>query len=1663
MKTKTIQILSAIFFLVVTTGHKLAFGQSGSSSTSTRYNWYSMMQDPNVNFYEAQDAFYSYWAGRTDYKGNGYKMFKRWEYINESRVLPNGKLQAPGYVLNEYRRYMKEIDGTRSASGNWSLIGPSAYPVNATAQPTGMGRINAIAFHPTNADIIFIGSPSGGFWKTTDSGSNWINLSSDLPSLGVSSILVDPDDPDIIYLGTGDRDADDAPGIGVFKSYDGGLSWNQMNSTMGNVTVGAMVMHPSDPDIILAATSGGIYKTTDGGSTWSYRFGSANVKDIKFKPGDPTVVYAASASSSGARFYRSSDTGDGWTQITSGIPGGGTSAAGARFVIGVSADNPGYVYLVQITQYYSTFAAMLLSTDSGLNFSTQSTSPNIMDYACDGSGTASQATYDLCITVDPTNADVVYVGGINQWKSTDGGATWNISSHWIGSSFGETCAASMHADQHALEWSPLTGRLFAGHDGGICWTADGGTTWTEISDGLEISQVYKIGQSTSSVHLIIFGMQDNGTAVYDGETVTTVGGGDGMECLYDYSDSDYSYKSGPFGSIGRSGGSGYYTIASDGVNGINESGAWVTPYTLDNSDANTMFIGYRNVWRSNNVKASPSSSVSWETISSGESVTCKVIEQSKADADVLYVVRSGSLQRTDNATATAASVTWTSCALPGSSTPTDLESHPTNASTIYATVGYGVNKSTDKGASWTDITGNLPALFTNCLVYDDNSNEGLYVGNQTAVWFKDASMTDWVLFSEGLPAVDVRELEIFHDPVGTQDRISAGTYGRGVWQSDLIETGVINPADFSATAVSINQIDLEWILNASSDDVLLAWNSSSVFGTPVNGNSYSTGNTIPGGGTVLYNGSATSFDHVSLSVNTQYFYKIWSYDGSTEYSGGTTANATTTESIADFSVDNTTSCSGSLTVTFTDNSTAPYNSWAWDVDYDGVVDYTTQNPSHTYDAPGIYSVKLTISNGDASTTKENLILVMNAEPTVNTGCELTSNSNAGNGYGIGIYRFAIADIDYPTSNSDGYYHNYTCIEWTGLELNTLYDVTIQTGITNPEGAVVYIDYDDNGVFAAGEQILSFPSNTAGTRTLSFTTPSSGVEFNKGLRLRVLSKFSGIPSNACDIGSYGQAEDYTVFFAEDATWTGDVSAVWNTSGNWSTGSVPGDQANVTIPSGLSTYPEISTTASCKNLSVENGAVLTVTPGNALTVNGMLVNLAGNSGLILESDATGAATLIHATPDIPATVERYVAKYNDISDQMYHFISSPVEAQAIQPGFVTDPPTAGYDFMSWDEPGYQWVNSKTANDLWNNEFEDVFIVGKGYLVAWPLNVTKSFTGDLNAFPSSSPLVVNCTNTNSSGWNLIGNPFPSSIDWGLVTKGDGMDDALYYYDNENENYKYYVQFGGYGIGGGSRYIPPMQGFMVHAKTTGTRTLSFDNSQRTHQSSDIYYKSEIPNMLALKLQNGEKSDETVIFFQDGATEGFDSQADAYKLFSSAMDVPQVYSLTPSETRLAINTLPGFAGNPQIPVGIRIPGAGNYRFQASGVESFGPEIEIVLHDLHLGVNHDLRVNSVYDFQSDVSGQVTNRFVLQFKGETGIAEETYDIRVFWQDGYIRIFLPVETNGLVKVTNMLGQDVLVKKMQLNGETAIPLDRPAPGAYVVRITGNNRILTGKFVIN
>ncbi|MBO6515527.1 MAG: PKD domain-containing protein [Bacteroidia bacterium] len=774
--------------------------QTTAPDTSEYPYWVDMMQDPTVNFYKTQRAFNLYWENRTIEKGSGYKPFKRWEYNMSQLIDGKGNIPAPGSLEAEVEKYLKlraaptgfgggfSMGGaigsgtaTCQVSGNWKEIGPDYQPKNRTGQPNGLGRINGLAFHPTDTNVIYAGAPAGGVWVTTDGGKTWSTNTDTLATLGVSSIAIDPQRPDTIYLGTGDRDASDSYGRGVFKSIDAGKTWQQSTSGMGNTVVGKIVIDPKNTDILLAATSSGVFRSTNAGQTWS-RSVSGNFKDLTFDAVNSKYAYACRT---GAQFYRSADNGQTWTKITSGLSTGKSRAA-----VAVTPADSNFVYVVITNQ--RTFEGLYLSTNRGVSFTRMSNTPNIMDYSHLGSGTGGQAWYDLDISADPNDKSIVNVCGVNIFQSLDSGATWKINAHWVGSGG----APSVHADNHVLEYQPKTDALFSGNDGGVYYTKDRGSSWTDISKGLGIAQIYRLGQSATQRDYLINGYQDNGTGLLEKGSWYTVVGGDGMDCVIDPTDENYAYSDLYYGDVRRMvNGYSTGTIAKDGKNGITESGGWVTPFVLREGTPSTMFVGYKNIWRSTNIKAASVNSVTWTKISNNvagsNSQNIRALENSAANSDILYVSRSGN-KFFKSTNVNAASPSWTDLTsnLPNASSVLWIESHPKKAYRVWICQSNKVYQSDNGGSSWTNISNGLPNIPMLSLVFDSSSkNQGMYVGTYMGVFYKDTTMSSWIWYNDNMPInTRVRDVEIYYSPQGRdKSHVVCATYGRGNWRSPLYD------------------------------------------------------------------------------------------------------------------------------------------------------------------------------------------------------------------------------------------------------------------------------------------------------------------------------------------------------------------------------------------------------------------------------------------------------------------------------------------------------------------------------------------------------------------------------------------------------------------------------------------------------------------------------------------------------------------------------------------------------------------------------------------------------------------------------------------------------------------------------------------------------------
>jgi photosystem II stability/assembly factor-like uncharacterized protein len=399
------------------------------------------------------------------------------------------------------------------------------------------------------------------------------------------------------------------------------------------------------------------------------------------------------------------------------------------------------------------------STNSGTSF-TNPTTP----------GLGNQQWYDLCIAVSPTNKDEILLGGQTDFlKSTNGGNLWSQS------------GGSTHVDYHDVIYSDGN-TCYMACDGGIYVSYNNASSWDNLSDGLAIAQMYGFGQSSTNASLLVQGWQDNGTNRYDGFSWAHIFGGDGMLCFIDRTNDMNMWASTQNGGLIRSTNGG--TSFSSATGGINEAGGWVTPWIQDPVNASTLYAGFINVWRSTN------GGVSWTKISTfSNNQFLNTVAVSPANNQVIWTAKSAALYMTSNG-----GTTWTTITNVPSGTITGIACSNTDANKAWITYsGFSntnkVLQTTDMGATWTNISASIPNVPVNCITYLDNSNDGLYIGTDLGVFYKDASLTVWEPFFSGLPNVIVTQLEIFYPT----NKIRASTYGRGVWESDLFVPGSYAP------------------------------------------------------------------------------------------------------------------------------------------------------------------------------------------------------------------------------------------------------------------------------------------------------------------------------------------------------------------------------------------------------------------------------------------------------------------------------------------------------------------------------------------------------------------------------------------------------------------------------------------------------------------------------------------------------------------------------------------------------------------------------------------------------------------------------------------------------------------------------------------------------
>ena len=675
--------------------------------------------------------------------------------------------------------------------------------------PTNIGaRVTDLAMHPSDPDLIFAAMASGGVFKSADGGNTWDPISDDLPVLTIGAIAVDPTDPDVIYAGTGEANAQSYSwfGMGMFKSEDGSATWSYIGLEDTRY-IARIVIDPKNTDRIWVAGTGSL-------------FGTNPERGV----------------------YRSLNGGDTWDLVLS------VTDSTAATDIAIDPARPDTV-----------FAAMW-ERHRGLTYRRSGGATSGIYRSYDGGDSWAELTNGLPsgndvgrigISVCASNPDVIYAI-YNMWtanearvyKSADGGDSWTRTNDdalsEIHSSFGwyfgqirvdpgnpnrafamgvpfyrtenggvtwQEVGSDNHVDHHAMVFDPNDySRIFEGNDGGVYVSTNSGTSWTKLYDQ-PTNQFYAIEIDYSNPQHLYGGTQDNGTmrtptgATGDWEMIF---GGDGFYCNVDPTDSDIIYVEYQYGYLYKSTDFGdSWDWAMDGIDDNYRN--WSTPVVMDPSDRLTLYYGARHVYRTTNGAGS------WTRISddltdgySGGYGTITTIAVAPTDPDVIYV-------GTDDSNVwvtTNGGTNWTdiSAGLPNRWV-TRVAVDPLDAGTAYVTfsglrwdenIGY-VYRTTDYGSTWNDITGNLPAAPVNALVIDPDEPARLFAGSDVGCFYTEDYGSTWEVLGTGLPAVPIYDLKL-HNPTRT---LVAGTHGRSMHSFDLTtlpDLAAVRPSDLGATA-----------------------------------------------------------------------------------------------------------------------------------------------------------------------------------------------------------------------------------------------------------------------------------------------------------------------------------------------------------------------------------------------------------------------------------------------------------------------------------------------------------------------------------------------------------------------------------------------------------------------------------------------------------------------------------------------------------------------------------------------------------------------------------------------------------------------------------------------------------------------------------------------
>jgi hypothetical protein len=792
------------------------------------------------------------------------EIIARQQYMMTLRAGGPGKTLPPDAYARMVAQHVlvtpdASIFGSATASTSWTSVNPSGMFYQFTGANYISGRTNSIAFHPTDPLTFYIASAGGGVWKTTNGGTSFQPLTDNLTSLACGAVAVDPVNPSVVYLGTGELNysLDSYYGDGVFKSTDAGTSWTRIATTgaVGSY-ISQIAIDPLNTNVLYISGSAGVFKSTNAGGSWTSTSSGTYANCILVNPLNPLTLYTTTGGRSSDIVKKSTDGGGSWVRITGGLP-----ASIGRTQLALSPSDTGMVYASVADPSTSGVLGLYGSTNGGGSWTLKSSSPNYL---------GSQGWYDDAITVKPSSSSTVIVGGLDIYSSTTGGTALTKRTNWASTSSTDFS----HADIHYLGYNGTV--LYCGSDGGVYKSTNDGVTWTDLNATLSTLQYQSADYDPTSLLRLYGGTQDNNieSSTNGGTTWNQVTLGDGGYTVVDPVHTNYVYSQYVNGSLKRSSnfGATYTEIRPSGSSG----GVFYNPYAMAPGNDSTIVYGQSDLWKTTAAQTASSSS-GWSHIATTGVVGGNVssIGISATNTGKIYAGTSNGrlLATRDNG------ATWT----PTTGFPyvTGLAVDITNDSVCYACFGGSSNgvhvyKTTNGGATWGSVTGNFPNIPVLCIALRTSSPRTLFLGTDLGVYKSTDDGSTWVSFSNGMPTLAVFDLKYKE---ATQILLAA-THGRGCWTFDYGTFASIELASFTAIPGTGSVVHVAWKTLSEINNYGFEVQRSAAI---LNGFVTLSGGFVKGHGTTT-TPQAYAFDDSSAPTGTWYYrLKQIDIDGTVHY------------------------------------------------------------------------------------------------------------------------------------------------------------------------------------------------------------------------------------------------------------------------------------------------------------------------------------------------------------------------------------------------------------------------------------------------------------------------------------------------------------------------------------------------------------------------------------------------------------------------------------------------------------------------------------------------------------------------------------------------------------------------------------------------------------